>query len=256
MQVINSKQNNKLKHVYKLSSNKAYRHQCNQAVIYGEHLIEEALRYNRLLSVFIVEDAYNKYQEILKDIQEVHLLPDELIKKINVLDGEIEIAGIISVDFSEIDQELYDSDVVILDNIQDPGNLGTIFRTMSSCGVEHAVLHRCVDPYSVKVLRASQAIQLGLNLYILDDLDQLINNYKGEILATSLQTDISLYQKDLTTSPIMWIFGNEGLGVSEKILTKVNNFVKIPHENTVESLNVAQALTVCLFEMYRQRISR
>jgi TrmH family RNA methyltransferase len=243
--------------ISKLNKSSNYRHQCAQALICGEHLILEAVRFQRLNTLVLLESSITKYPQLLhtlpKQIQ-IYLVSSQIMHKINPLDTPCDILGLVDILEPKFDKNIYTQDILILDAIQDPGNLGTILRLAVSCGVRHIILTKgCVDCYNLKVLRASQGIQFGLNLYTNIDAIEFLTNYQGLVLITSLMAQKSIYELDMRRKNVAWIFGNEGSGVSSQLLEMTKDLVKIPMLGDVESLNVAMASTVCLFEMLRQR---
>ena len=143
-------------------------------------------------------------------------------------------------------------DLLVLDQIQDPGNLGTIMRSATAAGVHNLHLTKgCVSAWSPKSLRAGMGAQFSLNIYEQVSPDQLIPKTGFQVFSASSHAKCSIYDTDLR-EPICWVFGNEGNGVSEQIL-KETVPLKIPQPGGQESLNVAVAASICLFEMCRQR---
>ncbi|KMN76279.1 transposase [Chromobacterium sp. LK11] len=141
---------------------------------------------------------------------------------------------------------------VMLEDIQDPGNLGTILRCAAAAGVYDVMLSKgCVDVYSPKVLRAGMGAHFALNIHEQADLCAELARYDGRKLVTHLEGSTSLYAQDLR-GPVAFVFGNEGAGVSAEALALADARVRIPMPGHAESLNVAMAATVCLFERVRQ----
>jgi TrmH family RNA methyltransferase len=143
---------------------------------------------------------------------------------------------------------------LLLEDIQDPGNLGSILRTAAAAGCDAAFLSTgCADVWSPKVLRAAMGGHFVLSIHEHADLFNVAAVFEGAIFATSLQTTTSLYDSKLTGS-VAFAFGNEGAGLSLDMLDVVRHKIIIPMPGKVESLNVAAAAAVCLFEAVRQRI--
>ncbi|MBV8047475.1 MAG: RNA methyltransferase [Paludibacterium sp.] len=141
---------------------------------------------------------------------------------------------------------------VLLEDIQDPGNMGTILRSAAASGVTEVYLSAgCVDVYAPKVLRAGMGAHFHLALHEQADLPSVLADFAGVRLVTSLAGDRSLYQQDLT-GPVAFVFGNEGAGVSAALHDAADARVRIPMPGHAESLNVAMAATLCLFERVRQ----
>lgn len=141
---------------------------------------------------------------------------------------------------------------VLLEDIQDPGNLGAILRSAAAAGVEIAYLSaHCADVWSPKVLRAGMGAHFRLTLRERADLHQVAGGFHGQLLAASLSAEHSLFDRDLC-GPVAFIVGNEGAGISPALLA-LAAAVRIPMPGGMESLNAAAAAAVCLFERVRQR---
>jgi RNA methyltransferase, TrmH family len=256
MNIISSVSNSKIKQIVKLTNSRNTRYEQSLAVIYGRHLVEEALNHKILHSVFINQHKLDDYSEIIPKIntQNIYLVNGEVLAKISISDTVADIIGLIQITSGVISDNIYTTDCVILDNIQDPGNLGTIMRSCTACGINNMLLSKsCVDPYNLKVLRASQGLQFRLNIITAVDIIQFICNYKYSVIATMPGVKNSIYEYDLT-KPAAWLFGNEGAGISDGLLDHISHQLAIPMQGNTESLNVAMAATVCLFEMIRQRL--
>ena len=141
---------------------------------------------------------------------------------------------------------------VLIDAVQDPGNLGSILRTAAAAGIKQVI---CSDgsvfAWSPKVLRAGMGAHFQLDIIEHADLQQLITASTVPVYATDSHAQKSIYQMNLT-QPCGWLFGNEGQGISELLLSCVTERLTIPQQAGVESLNVAAAAAVCLFEQKRQ----
>jgi len=150
------------------------------------------------------------------------------------------------------------ADVVILDRLQDPGNLGTLMRSAAAAGIEEVwCLEPTVDVWSPKVLRAAMGAHFVMHVVAALPERELFAHLKERKL-TLLAADhgpgaASIYAPSIRLKqPCAWVFGQEGSGVAETILSKAQR-VEIPQSDRVESLNVSAAAAVCLFEMVRQR---
>ncbi len=151
-------------------------------------------------------------------------------------------------------------DVAVFDRVQDPGNLGSMLRSAAAAGLSQAwCLTGTVDPWSAKVLRAAMGAHFAIEICVGLEEAAVIEQAKA-IESTLLSTAnnaaaVSLYEKKLALEkPCVWIFGQEGQGVSQA-LQQASTTVMIAQSPKVESLNVAAAASVCLFEMRRRRLS-
>ena len=151
--------------------------------------------------------------------------------------------------------EAVTGNVMLLDGIQDPGNMGSIIRSCAAAGLSEIWLsEHCVNPYSAKVLRAGVGAHFGLTIRERIDLRAAVAQLKQahiHVCATSSHTTQSIYVHDLNRS-IAWLMGNEGAGLSAELLAQADAALTIPM-HIGESLNVASATAVCLFEMLRQQ---
>lgn len=145
---------------------------------------------------------------------------------------------------------------VLLEAMQNPGNLGSILRSAAAAGASHAYLSQgCADAWSPVTLRAAMGAHFSLRIYEKSDLANIARTFNGKVIATSLKAKTSLYQTALT-GPIAFVFGNEGVGLSDEVLAAVNEQVVIPMPGGTESLNAAAAAAVCFFERVRQMTAR
>jgi TrmH family RNA methyltransferase len=141
---------------------------------------------------------------------------------------------------------------LLLENIQDPGNLGSILRSTAAAGIDEVFLSgNCVHSWSPRVLRAGMGAHFMLRIYENVDLLALIKGYRGRVIATSHHASQSMFATGLT-GRIALLFGNEGSGLSHELLAAAHTVVAIPMPGKTESLNAAAAAAVCLFERVRQ----
>jgi len=143
---------------------------------------------------------------------------------------------------------------VMLENIQDAGNLGSILRSTAAAGIRTVLLSQgCAFAWSPKVLRAGMGAHFSLDVFDNIDLAAAVLRLSGPLICTSGHARKSLFQADLR-GPLAWVFGNEGAGVSADLRVAATEEVHIPMPGKSESLNVAAAAAICLFEQVRQRI--
>lgn len=148
-----------------------------------------------------------------------------------------------------------DRNCLWLDRIQDPGNMGTLIRTAAAAGIGRIYCSQgCVSAWSPKVLRSAQGAHFVLDIYENQDLSVLVRSLDIPLLATALNDSTSLYDTRLPTHAA-WLVGNEGQGVAPELLARADLRLHIPQAPVVESLNVAIAAGICLFEQRRQTMS-
>ncbi len=251
-----SKDNSLIKHVVRLANDHKFRQQEHLAVIYGQHLVEEAIFHNIVDKIFILEDDYFRYQKILDlDKQKIYLVNNDVINKLNVLESTVSIVATIKTRCNELQDSIV-GDALVLENIQDPGNLGTILRAACASGIKNVIVSKnSVDIYNPKVLRSSQGIQFAINIINNIDLLEWLPTYDGVIFALTPHATSSLYEQNLTQK-CAFVLGNEGSGLSRNIMELIRNQIKIPMMGNAESLNLAMAATVAMFEMSRQRLDK
>lgn len=143
--------------------------------------------------------------------------------------------------------------IIVLDDIQDPGNLGSMLRTGAAAGATLAVLSKgCHDPWSPKALRGGQGAQFVLPMERGVEVPAWCAQFKGQSLALALAEDRSVFSSDLT-GPLAFIVGNEGAGLSDAVRAAATATVQIPMPGKMESLNASAALAIAVFEAVRQR---
>ncbi len=254
---IESAHNQEIKHLVKLVSQNRYRQRHHVAILEGLHLIETFIQ-----AGYTIQNMYVPHSRISEPhIQtlmtkvtndKIILIADHLLAKISDLTESHEPIALVDViNHHTVSQN---QDVVLLERIQDPGNVGTILRTALASGISQIVLSKdCCDVWSPKVVRAAMGAHAFLHILTVPSLTEWITGYTCNIYATVLSSEsCNLYDLDLQ-QPAGWLFGNEGSGLSAEILQVVTQHVRIPMAGATESLNVAMAATVCLFEQFRQR---
>ena len=146
--------------------------------------------------------------------------------------------------------------IIILENLQDPGNLGTILRTAEAAGATGILLSRgCADLYNPKVTRSTMGSIFRVPFVYTDDLKDAIARLKAQgvrVLATHLAGSVELYEESFTT-PTAILIGNESRGLTDETAALADQAIRIPMSGSVESLNAAVAAAVCLYEARRQR---
>jgi TrmH family RNA methyltransferase len=155
----------------------------------------------------------------------VIMLPESIMAKVSALASPPELLALCQ---RPQPPSPPDAARVVLEDIQDPGNLGTILRCAAASGVRDVLLSKgCVDVYSPKVLRAGMGAHFVLNIHEQVDLEAALAEFKGRKLVTYLEGSSSLYSQDLT-GPVALVFGNEGAGVSPALLALADARVRIP----------------------------
>lgn len=253
---LESKDNPKIKHLRGLIEQNSYRKKQRQTVLEGTHLCLSWLQENKQIqSIFSTEQAllHPDFEQILGRYSgHVFIISEALYRDLSTLGTSLACLAIIDLPTSSRALQ-YQCDTLILENVQDPGNVGTLLRSAAAANIQQVVCTRgSASLWSPRVLRAAMGAHFSLNIYENVQLEELLENFHIPVFVTSSHRSVSLYSKDLT-QPCVWILGNEGQGVSEYALQHAQA-VTIPQPGGQESLNVAVAGSICFFEMVRQRL--
>lgn len=259
-QYITSAQNPFVRHVKQLATSARYRAKQRETILDGIHLCDAYLRSGDApLHVIVGSESLRNHEvsELLFRLDEstpVTEVPQSLYEKMSPLEQGVAILFVIALPEKVISPDISD-DALLLDAVQDPGNVGTILRTAAAAGIKDIYLSSgSASAWSPKVLRAGMGAHFALSIHEGIDLHAVISHATVPVLATSLSATRTLYDVDLSKS-VAWLFGNEGAGVSSELLDLCRDTaIIIPQERDVESLNVAASAAVCLFEMRRQRL--
>jgi RNA methyltransferase, TrmH family len=258
--MLTSLQNPLVKHCRKLRQAK-YRRSQQQFLIEGTHLLLEACAAGWPLDVvcFTAEWQAKQSLDLLSQLDQTRteVVSESVLQAIATTvtpDGVVAIAQARS-----LPELTFKTLGLLLENIQDPGNLGTIIRTAAAAGAEGILLSaNCVDLENPKVLRASAGQWFRLPIATVDRLDQSLFAYRTQgwqIVATLPQATTDYWDLDLT-QPTLLLLGNEGAGLSDDLVKLATHQVKIPLHQGVESLNVAIAAALILYEGQRQRAEK
>lgn len=257
MSIISSSQNSAIKHLTKLSENARYRRESGECVLDGIHLIDACLKAGQQPSTVYVAASRADVPEISALLAQlscpVILVTDAVLAKASELKTPTGILA--TYQPPKLNNQSYQR-AVWLDDVQDPGNVGSILRSAAAAGVDAVYLTTaCADPWSPRVLRAAMGAHFVMALYPQSDLLKLAQQNTGDMVVTTLEQSQSLYAAQYAP-PVVWVFGNEGEGVRAEIQQQATCRVRIPMPGAMESLNVAAAAAVCLFDDVRRRQQR
>lgn len=243
MIVISSLDNFRIKELKKLQ-NKKYRDIQDLFIVEGEHLVEEAHK-SGLLQEVLIEEYYEINFEAKKTF-----ISNKVMKYLSLLDSPTTVIGICKK--KEESKELGNK-ILILDNIQDPGNLGTIIRSAYAFNVSSIIISDdTVDIYNEKVIRSAQGMLFNINI-VRNNLVDSINNLKENsyyVYGTDVEGGKELHLVENKEKSAI-IIGNEGQGISEDIKKLCNEFIYINMNSKCESLNASVAASIILYNMYR-----
>lgn len=263
MQVITSKDNELVKHIRKLKDKK-YRDESNEFIIEGTNLIEEAVKEKaKIKKVIICEDTTKTYEiptnirlEIAK--YECVYVSEKIFNLITQVTNPQGIMAIVEKTAKEDEIDYTQDLIVMLDDIQDPGNLGTILRTIDSIGLNQIIVSKeTADAFNPKVVRSTMGAIFRIKIIESENLIDTIKNIKKhhfKLIVTSLQTDNTIY--DINYNKKIIVIGNEGNGVSKEIQDIADEKIKIPMLGKTESLNASVATGIVLYEYVRQKLGR
>jgi TrmH family RNA methyltransferase len=256
MKHITSKDNPFYKELHKLASSARHRNKAGQTLLDGAHLLDSYIASGKWPIHLVVTNAAASDPEISSLIRQ---LPDVLLTHFDdVLFAELSelktVSGVLAlIAIPHSDMLVQNSRfALLLENIQDPGNLGSMLRSAAAAGCDSVYMSKgCADAWSPKVLRAAMGGHFALNIYEHADLCSVAGIFNGSIYAAALQAASSLYDSRLSGN-IAFAIGNEGSGLSNELMGR-STAITIPMPGKVESLNAAAAAAICLFEAVRQR---
>lgn len=252
---ISSRDNPLFKQLKKLAESARERRKAGLVLLDGVHLVESALQVAITPQMLVVSESGATHTEIvrlLKKLPKVQttMLSDGLFAEISPVETPTGILALIDVPHLPVPPK--PDFALLLEDVQDPGNLGTLLRSAAAAGVQAVWLSTgCADAWSPKVLRAGMGAHFVLAIEERVNLLEKAAAFGGMIVATSLAATRSLYDLDLTGS-VALLAGNEGAGLSADLLAAANTQIRIPMPGRIESLNVAAATSICLFERVRQ----
>ena len=227
--------NEKIKYLKKLQ-NKIYRRQTNEFLVEGDHLVKEAYNAHLLKELYVEEDNLNLNVK-------TNLIDKKVTKFLSEVETPTGIFGLCQIK----ENELKGNRLLILDNISDPGNLGTIIRSSVAFNIDTIVLSKdTVDPYNPKVIRASEGMIFHINI-ITEDLFEFIPKIKGKYPIYGTKVDGGKPLDEFKTNKFAIIMGNEGNGVKPELLNMCDEYMYIPMNKNCESLNVAVATSIILY---------
>lgn len=257
--MITSVANAAVKRIVLLQSKDKARREEGLFIVEGVRMYTEIPR-ERIDQVYVTEEFLDRASDEVRDrLSETgyELVTDEVMKKMSdTMTPQGVLCIVRTVNSSVADILKKGSLFVILDGLQDPGNLGTIFRTAEAAGVAGIICNRStVSIYNPKSVRSTMGTLFRMPFVYVDDLAdtmKLLQNEGVSIYAAHLKGTKSYSDYDYKT-PTAFIIGNEGNGISQEIADCADNLMRIPMEGEVESLNAAIAASVLLYEAHRQR---
>jgi TrmH family RNA methyltransferase len=258
MKTISSRENPFYKELKHLAGSSQARRKAGQSLLDGVHLCQAYLELRGMPLHCVVSDAAlanPEVDDIVRRCEAAHThvtaLPDALFTAISQVEHGVNLMFLIETARPVQPSALAES-AVLLDGVQDPGNVGSILRSAAAAGIRQVYCSAgTAFCWSPKVLRAAMGAHFVLEIFENADLAALIRGSQVAVLATSGYAEQRLYDVDLR-QPVAWLLGHEGQGVADDLLALATHRVVIPHAGQVESLNVAACAAVCFFEQLRQ----
>lgn len=261
MQVITSKDNEVVKSIKKLKEKK-FRDEKNQFIVEGIKLVAEAIEEKTDIdSVVVCEDCVNDGSIDKKLLYEIArykciYVTEKIFDTLTDVSNPQGIMAVINRKINNLDIDYSQDIIVVLDGIQDPGNLGTILRTVDAAGLNQIILSKeTADSFNPKVVRSTMGGIFRVNIIKSDNLANTLKEAKKqgfEVVVTSLDTDKSMY--DVSYNKKVIVIGNEANGVSKEVQDLADYKVKIPMFGKAESLNASVAAGIMIYEYVRGKV--
>ena len=256
--MITSTHNQQVKHVMQLNKKPRLRKEEGVFVVEGFKMLKEAPK-DRVVKAYVSESALAEptCQEMLEDLS-FEAVEDHVFTQMSDTQTPQGVLAIIRRQEPDPDQLLDQPDpfLLLIENLQDPGNLGTMIRTAEGAGVTGILISReSVDLYNPKTIRSTMGSIYRVPVHIADSLTGLlpllhqrgIRTYAAHLRGTEAHTDAD-YRKGTA-----FLIGNEGNGLTEELADAADQYIRIPMEGQVESLNAAMAAGIVMYEVKRQR---
>jgi TrmH family RNA methyltransferase len=263
-EVINSSQNKHIKHIRALQLKKN-RDNFGQYVIEGYKLIEEALEYNKpFLQLVICESALRskEAEELVNKAQEAaidtYIVNDKLFADISELDTPQGAIAVLYKQEHDLEKVLFKDkyNIIILDEVRDPGNVGTIIRTADACGLDAVFLSKgCVDLYNSKTIRATMGSMFHIPVITEVDILKLIDVLKSSsaiVLGADPHSSRSCIAAEVHSKTAI-VIGNEAKGMRAEVKEAVTQNISIPMPGKAESLNAGIAAAILMYEFAVRR---
>ena len=261
MQRISSKDNSLIKHIKRLKEKK-YRDEYGEYIIEGLKLIKEAVQENAHIKHIVVCDGCDNSEMIESHLKyemaklDFIYVPQNIFKLLSDVENPQGVLAVISKPNKESDISLDEDIILALDDIQDPGNLGTILRTADSIGLKQILVSKgTADAYNPKVVRSTMGAIFRVKVIECENLKETLKtlqNQEYKLITTSLKAKKTIYEVDYKKKII--VIGNEANGVSKEILNLADEKVIVPMLGKTESLNASVATGVILYEYVRQKL--
>lgn len=261
--MITSTANQKVKRILKLQKKAKARNEEGVFIVEGIRMMKEAPA-DRIKELYVSESFLKKPAEIDKKlIERADVVSDVVFSHMSDTKTPQGILAIIERKTNTLDQLIGEKNekvpfLIVLDHLQDPGNLGTILRTAEGAGVTGIILGKdCADLYQPKVIRSTMGSIYRMPAVFVEDMKETVRKLKryGVHTYAAHLDESCFYDEEDYTKPTAFLIGNEGNGLPEDICAEAEHKIKIPMHGQVESLNAAMAAGILMYEVCRQRRS-
>ena len=259
--MIQSESNVQIKELIKLQKNARERKKKKLFVAEGMKLTKEAAFHGKLKKIYIAQDVYEHRERELDDFlakQDYEVVDTKIFRQAAQTVTPQGMLALVEVPAYSVDTLLCDPkrSFLLLDDLRDPGNLGTIMRTAEGAGMSGVILSReSVDLFNPKVVRATMGAIFRVPFYYADDLIEVIERLKAKqipVYGTMMQGSEVYDALDYTNGAAI-VIGNEANGISEEVTAHLTKGVRIPMDGSLESLNAAVAAAILMYETARQK---
>lgn len=254
--MISSTSNSRIKNIMNLKNSARARRQQDCFLVEGPRMFFEVPK-ERLLEVYVTEGFEKKYGDRLAGCR-YELISDAVCRHLSDTRTPQGVTALVKKQETPLEEILAGDEnpcLFLLENLQDPGNMGTILRTSEGAGVSGIIINReSVDPYNPKVIRSTMGAIFRMPFVVVDDFEDVLRRLKEagvRTFAAHLDGE-DFYRQDYRGGCAFFI-GNEGNGLSEELAARADGRIRIPMKGQVESLNAAVAATVLMYETLRQR---
>lgn len=253
--MISSTSNSRIKNIVNLKNSARARRQQDCFLVEGPRMFFEVPK-DRLLEVYVTEEFEEKYGDRLAGCR-YERISDAVCRHLSDTRTPQGVTALVKKQEASLEEMLADESpcLFLLENLQDPGNMGTILRTSEGAGVSGIIMNReSVDPYNPKVIRSTMGAIFRMPFIIVDDFEPVLEQLKKAGIRTfAAHLDGEPFYRQDYRGGCAFFIGNEGNGLSEKLTARADRKIKIPMKGQVESLNAAVAATVLMYETLRQR---
>ena len=254
--MISSTSNSRIKNIMNLKNSARARRQQDCFLVEGPRMFFEVPK-ERLLEVYVTEGFEKKYGDRLAGCR-YELISDAVCRHLSDTRTPQGVTALVKKQETPLEEILAGDEnpcLFLLENLQDPGNMGTILRTSEGAGVSGIIINReSVDPYNPEVIRSTMGAIFRMPFVVVDDFEDVLRRLKEagvRTFAAHLDGE-DFYRQDYRGGCAFFI-GNEGNGLSEELAARADGRIRIPMKGQVESLNAAVAATVLMYETLRQR---